>query len=119
MAERRPGETDWLPESATSYHRRHPLRPGFFEASKGVCLRTLGFQIATLDARSNPGKDSAMPGLIETTSVDCNSLDSSGCQTRTPLPAQVPVLIVGGGPTGLLSAYMLSKLGSKLNSLIV
>jgi ribulose 1,5-bisphosphate synthetase/thiazole synthase len=29
----------------------------------------------------------------------------------TSAEADVPVLIVGGGPTGLLSAYMLSKLG--------
>ena len=27
---------------------------------------------------------------------------------------EVPVLIIGGGPTGLLSAYMLSKLGGSL-----
>lgn len=29
---------------------------------------------------------------------------------QTAQPATVPVLIIGGGPTGLLQAYLLSKL---------
>ncbi|KAH8733472.1 FAD binding domain-containing protein [Ilyonectria robusta] len=41
-----------------------------------------------------------MPGLLETPSTN-------GVNTTI----HVPVLIVGGGPAGLLSAYMLSKLG--------
>ncbi|KPM41581.1 hypothetical protein AK830_g4957 [Neonectria ditissima] len=40
-----------------------------------------------------------MPGLLENTSTNGTST------------LHVPVLIVGGGPAGLLSAYMLSKLG--------
>lgn len=43
-----------------------------------------------------------MPGLLETTSTN-----------RANTTIHVPVLIVGGGPAGLLSAYMLSKLGGK------
>lgn len=35
--------------------------------------------------------------------------ESTGCQS--PRHVEIPILIVGGGPTGLLMAYMLSKLG--------
>lgn len=37
-------------------------------------------------------------------SPDHSSLDE-------PVTIDIPVLIVGGGPTGLLEAYMLAKLG--------
>jgi len=32
-----------------------------------------------------------------------------------PMSDEVPVLVVGGGPAGLLMSYMLSKFGSKQN----
>ncbi|KAJ3533534.1 hypothetical protein NM208_g7942 [Fusarium decemcellulare] len=51
-----------------------------------------------------------MPGILE-------SATNNFAADETAFPAEFPVLIVGGGPTGLLSAYMLSKLGIK--SLIV
>ncbi|KAK2592314.1 hypothetical protein QQS21_010004 [Conoideocrella luteorostrata] len=44
-----------------------------------------------------------MPGFLLT--------DIDGTKPVGSSKLQVPVLIVGGGPTGLLSAYMLSKLG--------
>lgn len=34
-------------------------------------------------------------------------------QNGSQAPVDVPVLIVGGGASGLLAAYLLSKLGSK------
>ena len=33
----------------------------------------------------------------------------------TPVPLEVPVLIIGGGPTGLLQAYLLAQLQSTLS----
>ncbi|KAB5545740.1 FAD binding domain-containing protein [Coniochaeta sp. 2T2.1] len=59
-----------------------------------------------------------MPGLLRSEAV-ANG-DGHGHLSLENGPAQtveIPVLIVGGGPTGLLSAYMLSKLGVK--SLII
>lgn len=34
-------------------------------------------------------------------------------QNGSPAPVEVPVLIVGGGASGLLAAYLLSQLGGK------
>lgn len=40
-----------------------------------------------------------------------------GSITKQHMAIEVPVLIVGGGPTGLLAAYLLSKFGgTKLSS---
>jgi hypothetical protein len=38
-----------------------------------------------------------------------------------PVTIDIPVLVVGGGPTGLLEAHMLSKLGGlpSLNDLLI
>lgn len=53
-----------------------------------------------------------MPEHVQTTTAaNGNGPGHSTFDDETPQPVEVPVLIVGGGPTGLLSAYMLSKLG--------
>jgi threonine dehydrogenase-like Zn-dependent dehydrogenase len=44
-------------------------------------------------------------------SLDFASHNSGGSRS---LPNNVPVLIVGGGPTGLLQALLLSRLGGTL-----
>ncbi|KAM5361900.1 hypothetical protein ACJZ2D_012845 [Fusarium nematophilum] len=56
-----------------------------------------------------------MPGIVECTNPSGHGLgtETNGIRSRTAQLADVPVLIVGGGPTGLLSAYMLSKFGSE------
>ncbi|KAM5345962.1 hypothetical protein ACJ41O_011823 [Fusarium nematophilum] len=56
-----------------------------------------------------------MPGIVECTNPSGHGLgtETNGIRSRTAQLADVPVLIVGGGPTGLLSAYMLSKFGIK------
>ncbi len=46
--------------------------------------------------------DDGFPGM--------GSGDHDGFTTGAPI-TEIPVLIVGGGPSGLLQAYMLSKLG--------
>ena len=56
--------------------------------------------------------------MFDFTSTDGSDLNgSSSHQNSSPQGAttdvHVPVLIVGGGPTGLFTAYMLSKLGSE------
>lgn len=60
-----------------------------------------------------------MPAALESNIANgngiCNGVGGAQHQPGTPSRTEYPVLIVGGGPTGLLSAYMLSKLGSKLN----
>lgn len=53
-----------------------------------------------------------MPGILEHATLSDHGL-SKAEDGGPALPGGVPVLIVGGGPTGLLSAYMLSKFGSK------
>lgn len=55
-----------------------------------------------------------MPGILGTIIPNDNGL-STPSDNRITSSATAPVLIVGGGPTGLLSAYMLSKLGGELN----
>lgn len=52
-----------------------------------------------------------MPGILEQVKLNGNVLGN--VEDGGPVqPAELPVLIVGGGPTGLLSAYMLSKFRS-------
>ena len=56
--------------------------------------------------------------MLDFTSTNDSGLNgSSSRQNSSPHGAlddiHVPVLIVGGGPTGLFTAYMLSKLGSE------
>jgi thioredoxin reductase len=53
-----------------------------------------------------------MPGILKHAELNGNGLGNAG-QDGPTQPAELPVLIVGGGPTGLLSAYMLSKFGSE------
>ncbi|KAH7226035.1 hypothetical protein B0J15DRAFT_411436 [Fusarium solani] len=53
-----------------------------------------------------------MPGILKHAELNGNGLGNAG-QDGPTQPAELPVLIVGGGPTGLLSAYMLSKFGIK------
>ncbi|RSL91330.1 hypothetical protein CEP51_000332 [Fusarium floridanum] len=53
-----------------------------------------------------------MPGLLEQVNLNGNGLNNVE-EDGPAQPAELPVLIVGGGPTGLLSAYMLSKFGIK------
>ncbi|RMJ18908.1 hypothetical protein CDV36_001412 [Fusarium kuroshium] len=53
-----------------------------------------------------------MPGLLEQVNLNGNGLNNVE-EDGLAQPAELPVLIVGGGPTGLLSAYMLSKFGIK------
>lgn len=38
-----------------------------------------------------------------------------GSITEQHMTTEVPVLIVGGGPTGLLAAYLLSKFGGTIS----
>lgn len=38
-----------------------------------------------------------------------------GSITEQHMATEVPVLIVGGGPTGLLAAYLLSKFGGGIS----
>lgn len=47
-----------------------------------------------------------MPGLTN------GLVDDVNLEER-PIADHVPVLVVGGGPAGLLISYMLSKFGSK------
>lgn len=42
-------------------------------------------------------------------------LDNSSSATNSDEDVDVPVLVIGAGPTGLLTAYMLSKLGGTSN----
>lgn len=53
-----------------------------------------------------------MPGILEHAKLNGHGLSKAedGGSTQA---VEVPVLIVGGGPTGLFSAYMLSKFGSE------
>lgn len=53
-----------------------------------------------------------MPGLLEKVKLNGNGIGNVE-DDGPDHPAELPVLIVGGGPTGLLSAYMLSKFGSE------
>ncbi|KAI6780267.1 FAD binding domain-containing protein [Emericellopsis cladophorae] len=57
-----------------------------------------------------------MPGIIESTTSHGAASNGNGQNGAHPA-LSVPVLIVGGGPTGLLTAYMLSKFG--VRSLLV
>jgi hypothetical protein len=43
-----------------------------------------------------------------------SKVDNAGLIEQLTVRDEVPVLIIGGGPTGLLSAALLSRLGSKL-----
>lgn len=54
-----------------------------------------------------------MPGILEPTGNGHGPSNHFVPIEDSALFTETPVLIVGGGPTGLLSAYMLSRLGSR------
>lgn len=66
-----------------------------------------------------------VPGVIAETNTNGTRLNgqsngthsSSHSGTNTGNEIQTPVLIVGGGPSGLLAAYLLSTLGSMCSSI--
>ena len=49
---------------------------------------------------------------------DCGSPEATiNMDSEPQIESDVPVLVVGGGPAGLLMAYLLSRLGGKFSTI--
>ena len=52
---------------------------------------------------------------MHNTTIDGANLNGAGGQYAEAHDIEVPILIIGGGPTGLLLAFILSRLGGESN----